>query len=219
MKNFRWMFLLSGAVLLTGCAGAKIKYVKPDFSAPDFVAMLPADNHSNDLKAPRAMLGAVASGLIGLGYFPIATPVQEEALKGMGLTDGGQLNAYKLSDLAAKLGIEGLVKTQIDDFRKVNIGFYISPNVEGTITVYDASGERLWEVNSKWTKKQINLSPSAALQAGVSELAGDLVGKMFNTHLIMESQIMAGLMVKKAKMNKPPLNYPGPAYKNQPTPN
>jgi hypothetical protein len=215
MKNFRKPCIFLCATVLAGCAGAKVKYVKPDFSAPDFVAMLPADNQSNDMKAPRAMIGSVASGLIGLGYFPIASPVQEEALKGMGLTDGGQINAFKLSDIAANLGTDGLVKTQINSFKKINIGFYISPNVEGTVTLYDAGGASLWEVNSKWTKKQINLNPTDALTAGLSDLAGDLISKMFNTHLVMESQIMAGLMVQKAKQSRPPLAYPGPAYKGK----
>ena len=212
MNGLRKICLFLCAALLAGCAGAKVKYVKPDFSAPDFVAMLPADNHSNDMMAPRAMIGSVASGLIGMGYFPISSPVQDEILRGMGLTDGGQINAFKLTDIAAKLGSLGLVKTQIDDFRKINIGFYISPNVEGTVALYDAGGEKLWEINSKWTKKKFNLNPSDALTAGLSDLAGDVIAKMFKTHLVMESQIMAGLMVQKAMMNKPALSYPGPAY-------
>lgn len=215
MTCFRKACIMLCATAVVGCAGAKVNYVKPDFSAPDFVAMLPADNHSNDMTAPRSMIGAVASGLIGLGYFPISSPVQDEALREMGLTDGGQLNAFELSDIADKLGIEGLVKTQINNFTKVNIGFYISPNVKGTISLYDASGERLWEITSKWTKKQITLNPADALAAGLSELGGTLVSKIFKTHLVKESQIMAGIMVQKAQKNRPPLSYPGPAYKNK----
>ncbi len=215
MKSMRKEYFMLVTLFMAGCAGAKVKYVKPDFSAPDIVAMLPADNHSNDMMAPRAMVGSVQAGLIGMGYFPISSPVQDEIYAKMGLTDGGQLNAFKLSDIVAKLGVEGLVKTQIDDFKKINIGFYISPTIEGTVTLYDAAGERLWEVNSKWTTKKVNLNPTQALTAGLTDLAGDVVAKVFKTHFVMESQIMAGFMVLKGGLNKPSLNYPGPAYKDK----
>lgn len=214
MRNLHPRVLwVAGAVWMTACATAKVQYVKPDFSGPDFVAVLPADNHSADLMAPRAVLGAVGSALIGAGYFPVITPVQEAILREMGLTDGGQLRAFDLKEIASKLGTDGLVTTAIEDFRKVNIGFYISPTVETTVALHDANGGKLWEARSKFTEKQFNLNPTAALQAGVGELAGDLVGKIFKTHLVLESQRMGGLLYQKAIMNKPSLAYPGPAYK------
>ncbi|MBI2070384.1 MAG: DUF799 family lipoprotein [Elusimicrobia bacterium] len=213
MKKFAaFLFCGFAASVLAGCATAKINYVKDGFSAPDIVAMLPADNQSNDLTAPRAALGAVASALIGANYFPISTPAQEEILRKLGLTDGGQLNAFKLTDLASKLETDGLVVTRIDEFKKVNIGIYISPTVETTVMLYDNHGEKLWEATSKFTEKKFNLSLQAAIQAGAQELAGDLVGKIFKTSLVRESQIMGGLLAKKMTMNKPSLAYPGPAY-------
>lgn len=213
MKLSRQAAGLLCAALVTGCAGAKVNYVKADFSAPDFVSVLPPANNSNDLTAPRSVGGAVASALIGMGYFPIVTPVQEGILRKMGLTDGGQVNAFKMSDLAQKLGTDGVAMITVQDFRKVNIGFYISPTVEATTAMYDAAGEKLWEAHSKFTYKKINITPTAALQAAASELAGDMVSKMFKTSLVMESQTMAGLMAQKAGMNKPSLLYPGPGYR------
>ncbi|MFA6028890.1 MAG: GNA1162 family protein [Elusimicrobiota bacterium] len=204
--------LLLAAALLSGCAGAKIKYVKPDFQGPDFVAVLPPDNQSTDLMAPRAVLGAVSSALIGLGYFPILSPVQEETLRKMGITDGGQLKAYKMNDLSAKLETDGLAVTTINRFSKINLGFYISPTVDCTVALHDAAGEKLWEADSVFTQKKISLSIGDAISAAAGELIGDAVGKMFKTHMIMESQMMAGLMVQQCLKNKPVLAYPGPGY-------
>lgn len=200
------------AWMSSGCAGGKVHYVKPDFQAPDFVAVLPPDNHSTDLTAPRAAVGAIASGLIGLGYFPIVTPVQEAVLREMGMTDGGQLRAFKLDDIAGKLGVDGVAVTTINTFSKINLGFYVSPTVDCTVALHDASGERLWEAQAKFTQKKISITPTDALTAAATELAGDMLTKTFKVHLVAESQRMAGLMVEKASMNKPPLKYPGPGF-------
>ncbi|MFA6094217.1 MAG: GNA1162 family protein [Elusimicrobiota bacterium] len=212
MKRSHALLCCGLAAALTGCAGGKVNYVKPDFNGPDFVAMLPPNNLSNDLMAPRAALGAMSSAMIGLGYFPITSPVHEEILRKLGMTDGGQVNAFKLADLAKALGTDGIAVTTINDFNKINLGFYISPTVDCSVVLHDDKGERLWEAQAKFTEKKINIDPQAALQAAVGEMVGDAIGKMFKTHLIMESQKMAGIIVQTCSMNKPSLAYPGPLY-------
>lgn len=198
------------AAMLVACSGATVRYVKPDFTAPDIVAILPPDNQSNDITASRAVAGAVSSALMGMGYFPIASPAQDAALKNLGLTDGGQINAFKLPDLIGALGTDGLAKIVVEDFSKINLGVYVSPTVEATVTLMDAAGERLWEANSKFTAKQFNVSVEAIAQNAGTELMGDLVGKMFKVHMVAESQCMAGLMAEKGLKNTPSLMYPGP---------
>ncbi|MDE2291329.1 MAG: DUF799 family lipoprotein, partial [Elusimicrobia bacterium] len=192
------------------CAGAEIKYVKPDFNAPDLVGVLPANNESTDLTAPKAVEGAVSGALIGMGYFPIVTPVQEAILKGLGLTDGGQMNAFKIGDLEKALGVDGAVTTDIETFSKVNLGVYISPTVAATVSLYGQDGDKLWTAHSKYTTKQFNLSASAIIQNAATSLATDVLSKTLHVQLVPESQMMGGLLVQKAQMNKPSLNYPGP---------
>lgn len=210
MKFLPSAFLLPVmGVTLVACSGAKVRYVKTDFTAPDIVAVLPPDNRSNDVTAPRAVAGAVSSALMGMGYFPIASPPQELILQRMGLTDGGQINAFKLSDIAKSLGTDGLARIVVEDFNKINLGVYVSPTVEATLTLIDASGDKLWESNSKFTQKQFNVTIEAIAQNAGAELMGDLVSKIFKVHMVPESQCMAGLMVEAGVKNKPPLTYPG----------
>ncbi|TPW21928.1 MAG: hypothetical protein FD126_198 [Elusimicrobia bacterium] len=210
MKKF---FVLMGALLTAGCAGREIQNVRQDFIAPDLIVMLPPDNQSVDLTAPKAVIGALASSMIGLGYFPFYTPAQEVALRGMGITDGGQLRAFKLEDISSRLGVDGLVKTEVRDFGKVNLGFYIQGKVASHLSLHDAAGDLLWEADAKYSEAKMTLSVAEAITAGASELTGDLVARIFKAHLVPESQVMAGLFAEKAKTNRPSLCYPGPGFK------
>lgn len=211
----RHLQVLMAVLLAGGCAGKQIKNVRQDFIAPDIIVMLPPDNQSVDLTAPKAVIGALASSMIGLGYFPIYTPAQEAALRDMGITDGGQLRAFKLADISSRLGVDGVVKSEILDFGKVNIGFYIQGKVASHLSLHDAVGDMLWEADAKYTEAKMTLSLAEAIASGAGELTGDMVARIFKVHLVPESQVMAGLFAEKAKTNLPSLNYPGPGSKSK----
>ena len=212
MKHLQIILVL---LVAGGCAEKQIKNVRQDFIAPDIIVMLPPDNQSIDLTAPKAVIGALASSMIGLGYFPIYTPAQEAALREMGITDGGQLRAFKLADITSRLGVDGVVKTEVVDFGKINLGFYIQGKVASHLSLHDAAGDMLWEADAKYAEAKMTLSLAEAIASGAGELTGDLVARIFKVHLVPESQVMAGLFAEKAKTNLPPLSYPGPGFKSK----
>lgn len=201
--------------LLSGCIGGaqKVSYLKDKADIPNFVAVLPPANNSTDLAAPDTTRRVACEMMLALGVIPFTSPSQEEQLKKMGITDGGQLNAYKAPDIAAKLGVDGLLYSVIKNFNEINVGVYINRSVEAEFTLVDKMGEKIWQIEGTGFNRAVNVTPGAILQEGAKAMAQQLVGKqlekMLKIHLLQEAQKMTGLMIPK--LPQWPVNEKGAA--------
>lgn len=202
--NIRHSLLVVLASLsLSACVGgtAKLAYLKDKAAIPNFVAILPPDNHSTDLAAPDTTRRVAAEMLASLGIVPVATPAQEDQLKAMGITDGGQLNAYKPEDIAAKLGVDGILYGVVKRFSEINIGVYVQRVVEAEYTLVDKTGEKVWTVSGEGHNRVVNVSiTNIAMEAGkaaAKQLVGTQLEKMLKIHLLQEAQLMSRAMTTK----------------------
>lgn len=173
---------------LAGCMGlrgkSKARYIQPEFKAPDIVGMLPADNHSNDLRADNTVQKVMAGVLISLGYLPLFSPAQTQSLQELGLTDGGQLKAFKSPQLASALGADSLFHTTIAGFNDLNAGVYMNRSVDLEMALTDTVGEKLWEVEAHSTNRMVQGNILAGLASRIAENA---VLKALNLHMLREA--------------------------------
>lgn len=108
------------------------------------VAILPPDDFSLDFKAIDVVVRMMATGLIRKGYLPLAGRAQDGLLYGLGISDGGQLPAFKAEKLSAALGAESLLYLVIGDFRTAGLGAVSKDNVEIGASLVRADGAGLW---------------------------------------------------------------------------
>ncbi|MBI4063796.1 MAG: DUF799 family lipoprotein [Elusimicrobia bacterium] len=190
--------LISAAFCLAlgGCASSKGKahFYKEGFQAPDIVAVLPPDNESNDLAAGDTYRRVMATALVALGYFPLASPAQEAALEKMGVSDGGQLAGFKPQDIAENLGTQGLLYGKVEEFNDLNTGIYRSRKAQFVSYLTDAKGEKLWQAWGMGVDRKISQNIAASLAEG---LATKMVQKMLRTHLLAEASTAGREMMQK----------------------
>lgn len=191
-----YSFLIISCVVFSGCAGlrgnAKLLHLAPDYKAPDIVGVLPADNHSNDLAAPDTVLRVASETLTRLGYLTIFSPAQEESLRKIGLTYGGQLSAFEPKQLSSTLGTTSLLYTKIEEFKEINIGFYQNRKVFLTLSLTSGQGKNLWEVEAKATNRAYSLSLKEAGKAFAEGVATSAVQKMLKIHMLEETYMAIG---------------------------
>ncbi len=186
-------FVLFLALLfLGGCGIPKVKGTlissKPGTQVPDLIAILPPDNHSNDLSASEVIQRAVGIALTSRGYYALANKAQDAALQKMGITDGGQLKAYRAAQLCKGLGVQGVLYSTIEEFNEVNIGFWVSKKIQLNMILVDSRGENLWVGEALYQIRSLTLDPQAAAQTFLERKAGELVEKALRVHLVPESQ-------------------------------
>ncbi|MBI2916283.1 MAG: DUF799 family lipoprotein [Elusimicrobia bacterium] len=187
--------------VLSGCGIPKIKGTllssKPGAQMPDLIAILPPDNHSNDLSAVEVVQRSGGMMLTTRGYFALSNKAQDAALQKMGITDGGQLKSYRAENICKSLGMQGLLYSTVENFNEVNIGFWISKKVQMKMKLTDDKGESLWEGDALYSIRQLTLDPSEAAKAFVERKAGELVEKALRVHLVPETDIAALELGKK----------------------
>ena len=105
-----WLVCL---LFLTGCPGAsqrgRLISKKASAEMPDLVAVLPPGNNTNDVTAVNKLRDKAAEMLISRGYFALSNLAMEESWRKLGLTDGGQLAAFRSEDLCKAVGSDGLL--------------------------------------------------------------------------------------------------------------
>lgn len=121
------------------------KGAPPAGPAAPVVAILPPDDFSLDFSAIDVVTRMVATGLIRKGYLPVAGKAQDALLYSMGISDGGQLPAYKPEAVAKTLGADALLYLVIGDFRTVGLGSASRQNVELGASLVRADGKPLWD--------------------------------------------------------------------------
>ena len=105
----------------------------------------------------------------------------------MGITDGGQLNAYRPQDLCKNLGAQGLLYSTMEDFNEINIGFWQSKKVKIKLKLTDCGGDAWWEGEGLFSVKLLTINPQSALENFASRTVGQLVEKALKVHLVMET--------------------------------
>jgi hypothetical protein len=190
-------------------------YRKGSADVPHLIAVLPADNQSNDMAAPDTMKRVDSEILTYMGMMPIAGLEQDKQLRDMGITDGGQLRAFKPQDIAAKLGVDGLLYTVVENFNDINVGVYIRRIVEVKLKLVDAKGNVLWDLHAEGKTQEFNISPTsmaqAAVQGAISNVVGSQLEKMLKIHLLVEAQKAAAKVTRSIptwpKSDMPAIEY------------
>lgn len=201
MKKYHLCLCLSACIFLTGCGipitKGKILSQKSGADIPDLIAILPPENQSNDMTAVEVIQRAGGAMVTGRGYYALANKAQDEVLRKMGITDGGQLRAYKPSDICKNLGVQGLLYSTVENFNEINIGFWMSKKVKVNYTLVDQNGETLWQGESSFSMKNLTINPQAAAQAFVERKVGEVVEKIMKVHLVPESNMAAMKLSEK----------------------
>ncbi len=195
--------LLALAAVLTACHGGtgKVYYMKEKAPLPHFVAVLPADNESTDLAAVDTTRRVASEMLLGLGMVPVTTAGDDEILKKLGITDGGQLRSITPQKLAKALGVDGLLYTTIKTYSDINIVVYFQRIVAAEMKLLDKDGNKIWEIFGKGYNRQVNYSPGQwAQEAGkiaITKVITTQLEKMLKIHLLQEAQQMTAGMTKQ----------------------
>lgn len=200
-KKINLVFALPLFILISGCGIPKIKgnliSSKPGAEMPDLIAILPPDNHSNDLTAVEVIQRAGGVMLTTKGYYSISNKAQDAELQKMGISDGGQLKAYRAENICKSLGAQGLLYSTVEDFNEINIGFWISKKVQMKMSLTDAKGENLWEGEALYRIRKLVINPQEAAQAFIERKAGELIEKALRVHLVPETNQAALALAQK----------------------
>ncbi|HAH08124.1 MAG TPA: hypothetical protein DCM05_16630 [Elusimicrobia bacterium] len=172
------------------CAPKALVYQAPDFAAraPASVAVLPFDNATTSLLGPVLLRKKVAESLRGRGWQVKGEEETDSALQAIGLTDGGQINAFKPEALAQALSVDGYFWGSVERFSYRNVGFFSQRAVELTLKLVEPkSGESLWEGQGQGLTVRIETDKKEAGKAFVEGLAVQALETMLGSPLVLES--------------------------------
>ena len=178
-------------VVLGACAGPDSFLVSPALQAvPDGrIALLPFENYSNDVSAPDLLRGEVSKRFALRGYAPLAAAETDEKLRAMGITDGGQLPAFKPADIGKALDVDLLCYGSLEDFTFQNLGFVVRKSVRLHLKIVSAgTGETLFEAVGKGRDIKVFLSADEAKAAFVVYSAEKLAQNMLKHPLLAQSE-------------------------------
>ena len=176
-------------VVLAACAAGPQQFIKSGYHPPSLVAVLPMDNHTNDLSGPDVVRYWFDQRLAEKkGYRTMPISAIDDRLKGLGILDGGQLPAVSCQKLGETLGVDALIYGDLLDFTYTTTGFLNIRKVRAHYRMIDArTGELLWESEGLGANSSGGLSGAAALQAGAKALGEQVAEKTLNSPLRTET--------------------------------
>ncbi|HCC48215.1 MAG TPA: hypothetical protein DEQ38_08920 [Elusimicrobia bacterium] len=184
--------LLSAAC---ACAGGGAYQVSPSLrAAPDArVAVLPFDNQSTAVDAADIMRKLAAEGFGRRGYLPLPGGEVDGALRGLGVSEGGQLAGVKAEEIGKAVGADLLCYGDVEDFTFQNLGFVVRKSVVLRLKLVSAStGETLYEGTGSGRDIKVFLNKDEAKAAFVEQLAVKLVQNILKSPLKREAEAAAG---------------------------
>lgn len=179
---------------LCGCAAGSAYLVSPALRAvPDArVAVLPFDNQSTAVDASDIMRKLAEEGFARRGYATLPREELDERLRGLGVSDGGQLAAFSSSETARAAGADLLCYGDVEDFTFQNLGFVIRKNVVLKVKLVSAStGETLYEGRGAGRDVKVYINADEAKAAFVEQLAVKLVQNILKSPLKREAETAA----------------------------
>src|SRR3989339_1204296 len=129
MRNTCIIFPALFAAVLAGCAGTapSVRHATP---FPATIALLPLSNQSLDVRAPELLRELLDTYLSAANFNLINVKETEENLRGIGISEGGQLNSATPQKLAKLLEADALLYGDIETFNYSNIGVYAGRTVK-----------------------------------------------------------------------------------------
>lgn len=190
MLSISRLFALLFVFYFVGCSSIEKRpyFISENFSsiAETSVAVLPFDNESVDLDSEKYIRDEVIKKFISMGYSPLASSYIDEKLKEMGISDGGQLKAYKTSQIASKLACRIIVYGTIENYIFQNLGFVIRKKVNLHIRVEDGyNSSLLYEGFGSGDDSKIYTSKKEAESAFIVNSGLKLVSNVSNKNLLM----------------------------------
>ena len=184
------MFFISCASV-----GKRDYFISEKFSsiAENAVAVLPFDNESVNLDAEKYMRQEVIKWLIKAGYSPMTSDSVDEKLREIGVSDGGQLAAFKPEEISAKLYCRILLYGNIENYIFQNLGFVVRKRVDLYIKAVDGlNGTVIYEGFGYGDDSKVYFNKKEAEKAFMVNTGVKLASDISNRNLLM------GEAVKKA---------------------
>lgn len=181
--------LALAALALAACAYGPRPYLKPGYSPPPSLAVLPLRNETLSLDGPDVVRYWLDQRLAEKkGYPTLPLERVDEALRSLGVTDGGQLGSVEPRDLGAALGVRALVYGDLLDFDYRTTGLLNVRKVRVRVRMVDAAtGERLWEAEGTGAESSGGLGGGAALKAALTHVGTQWAEKAAQSPLRTET--------------------------------
>lgn len=205
---------LAAAVSLAACAAQHKVLIAPRLrrDAPRQVAVLLMENDALDLNAPDMLRAMAYERLRAKGYDGPPLKAVDDRLRGIGVSDGGQLKALKTQDIGQAVGADGLLFGEIETFSNTDLGYVMRKEVKVRLSLVDAdSGDTLWQDEESVTKLAVRTNTKEAEQAAMISLGERAVSNMLKKPLYDQSvACMDALFSTLPRRPHPPRFLPPP---------
>ncbi len=182
---------------LGGCAPGAAPSVRHSSKFPSSIALLPLSSEAIDVRAPELVRSLFDTYLSAANFNLADIKGTDQKLEGLGISEGGQLNAFPPKKLAETLGVDALLYGDIEEFNNANIGVYAKRAVKVRLWLVDPeTGATIWESERSKANAQLGLSKEAAKDILVSGYAGKAVENIMNNPLRPEAEDAVRLLVR-----------------------
>lgn len=193
------ILLIVSLTVLSGCAGTVTAPIaRHGSSFPTTIALLPFENQSLDLRAPEIMRDLMDTYLSAANFNLTDVKEAEEKLHGIGISEGGQLNAVTPQKVGELLGADALLYGEIETFNNANIGVYASRTVKVNLRLVNAkTGATLWETEKSRVNSELGLSKDTAKNILVKGLTTKAAENIMDNPLYPESEDVARQLARE----------------------
>lgn len=188
--------LLLVTIFLGGCAEQR-QAARPARPFPEKVALLPVSNYSNSMVGPVLLRKIIEEYLLASTMEVQETGDTDEALKTIGISQGGQLNSSTPQKLGELLEVDGLLYCELLDFSYTNIGVMSKRSVKARLLLVEtATGARLWETEKESVGSRAALSADAIKENFARGMGEKLLETAMRSPLRPETEDVAHALLK-----------------------
>ena len=169
LLSMKKLFLWAPIFLFLAACATPLTEVAQDFKSlrPTRIAVLPVKNETADMDAPIVFRILAQAELADKGYALVDFSQIDEALRGKGIEEAGQIEALTPQEIGETVGADGLLYTTVSSYgRQVAVHL----KLDGNFTLVDSkTGQKLWF-------SELSVSDDIVLEGGTAMLMGELFG-------------------------------------------
>jgi hypothetical protein len=163
--------------------GPSAKFISPDYSRPQKVAILPTINHTVDVEGATVFRNIFFVKLYRKKYAELLKNTQiDSILNEAGITDGGQLGSITQQDLVMLLKADGLFYIDLLECTTTPFEPGKYGTVKANIKLFSPADQLIWEDEQEVEKTMDSDSKSGFL----ADLMGDYLAEV-TKKLVMEA--------------------------------